>query len=175
MKKIIWLIIAGVVLAGILVFAYSVQNMERPYVFDANAFSGITVDELVEKMGTYSEKEDWVNKNSNGSFKLTTYMYDVDENHYEFVVYDNSVARVSVYSQKYWTGEGESFKYQIKKDILTMFDINLSDNAKQIENNGFTWRITSVSDTIDEITVQDIDSKGKTFGFVKITYNQKYF
>lgn len=175
-KKIILFIILGVVLIGVFRFAYLVKKSGEAHVFDANAFSGITTNELLDKMGDYSEKEEWVNETSKGSFNFTTYSYDIDGNHYEFIVCDDSVVRVSVYSQKYWTGEGESFKYQISKsEILTMFDIDLGNDAKQVVNNGLTWRISSVSDTITEIDIQDIDSKEKTFEFVKITYNQKYF
>lgn len=175
-KRIILFIILGIVLIGVFRFAYLVKKSGDAHIFDANYFSGITTNELIDKMGDYSEKEDWVNETSNGSFNLTTYMYDVDGSHYEFIIHDDSVVRVSVYSQKYWTGEGESFVYQLSKsEILTMLDIKLDGNAKQVVDNGLTWRISHVSDAIDEIDIQGIDSKAKTFDFVKITYNPKYF
>ena len=174
-KNIVIFVIIGIVLIGVLRLGYLGQKASETFIFDANSFSRVTTDELIEKLGECSEKEDWTNKTSKGTFNVTTYSYDLNGHHYEFLVCDDKVVRASVYSQKYWTGEGELFKYHLgKTDILTMIGVDLGDNSEQF-SNGLMWRISSASDTIEEINVQCIDSKEKTFDFVKITYDSRYF
>ena len=144
------------------------------FIEDVERFSRISMDELKDIMGEAVSEEIWTNKTSKGDFLVTTLAYDKDGNHYEFIIADNSVVRLSIYSEKYWNGTGEPFKYRgAKKDICKSFNVTLSDNAKLITDTNFAYRISPVNNKVADFNIQDID--GKTYGFVKITYNLNYF
>ena len=111
-----------------------------------------------------------------GDFKVTTFSYDKNNNHYEFIVTDNSVVRLNIYSNKYWNGIGENFKYSgNKQNMCKLFNIELSDNAKLTADTNYAYRISPVNDKIADFWVQDINTSSKTFGVAKITYNLNYF
>lgn len=146
-------------------------------IFHAPDYSRISSSELIEKMGEPTNIEEWNNKTLKGDILLTTYTYDSDEIHYEFVVAEDVVVRVTLYSSEWWNNEGEPFKYinEDKSDLRYLFGISdLGEHAK-VEDNNVNYRITQVSDKIARFNVIDIDSENKTFGLAKITYNLNYF
>lgn len=146
-------------------------------IFQAPDYSRISSSELIEKMGEPKSIDEWTNKTLKGDFPLTTYEYDSEDIHYEFVIAEDSVIRVTLYSSEWWSNEGEPFKYtnNDKSDTRYQFGISdLGDNAKAKDNN-VNYRITQVSDKIARFEVIDIDSENKTFGLTKITYNLNYF
>lgn len=162
-------------LCAILSACNSAIDSEPPVVIeDAEQFSNITKDELKAIMGEPVTEESWTNKTSKGDFDVITLLYDKDSNHYEFIIADDTVVRLSIYSNNYWNGTGDRFSvFGEKKDICKSFNITLGENVKKITDNNFTYTLSPVNDKIAEFDVQDIDSD--TYGFVKITYNLNYF
>lgn len=141
---------------------------------DAEQFSRITTDELKSLMGEPSSEEQWTNKTSKGNFDVLTWEYDKDSNHYEFIFADDSVVRVSIYSESYWNNTGNRFSFTgDKSSISKSFNVNPGDNVKKVTDNNFTYTLSPVNDKVAMFDVQDIDSD--TYGFVKITYNLNYF
>ncbi|WP_353106265.1 hypothetical protein [Acetoanaerobium noterae] len=152
-----------------------ISNHEVTPIFNANEYGKITSNELVQKMGEPSTKEDWVNKTASGEFSVTTYEYDKDGIHYEFIIADDKVVRITLYSNKYWNDEGYFFTYEKKLDMLHLFGITEFSDDFKIADNSASYRIRPVSDTIEDFWIPDMDSKNKTFGLVKITYDMNYF
>lgn len=141
---------------------------------DAEQFSRINNDDLKAIMGEPNSEEAWTNKTQKGDFNVTTLEYDKNSNHYEFIIADNSVVRLSIYSEDYWNNTGDRFSFTgDKKDIAKSFNIALGDNVKKVTDNNTTYKLSPVNDKVAVFDVQDIDSD--TYGFVKITYNLNYF
>jgi hypothetical protein len=141
---------------------------------DVEQFSRISVEELKNIMGEPVSEESWTNKTSKGDFQFTTLSYDKDSNHYEFIIADNSVIRLSIYSDNYWNKSGDRFLINGEKsDICKSFNITLGDNAKKTAGTNYAYTLSPVNNKIAMFDVQDID--GETYGFVKITYNLNYF
>lgn len=156
---------------------YQKSEKSVDVIFDASSVSRISVEDLISKMGEPIEKEDWINKTTKGNFDVSTYTYDKEGIHYEFIITENSVIRLNVYSNLNWNKAGDNFKYKQKnkEDILSLFGIVPNENAKKSADNGSTFRISPVSNTVADFNVQGINETDKTFEFVKITYNIKYF
>lgn len=176
MKKVFVLVIT-VLLCGICTACTSSsEDTTEPTVVieDVEQFSRISTEELKTIMGEPISEESWTNKTSKGDFNVITLSYDKDSNHYEFIIADDSVVRLTIYSSSYWNGTGNRFSIAgEKKDICKSFDITLGENAKKVTDNNFTYKLSPVNDKIAIFDVQDIDSD--TFGLVKITYNLNYF
>lgn len=154
-----------------------VKSEEVVPILNANDYSRISTSELIEKMGEPESIEEWTNKTLKGDFPLTTYAYDGEGIHYEFVVAENVVVRATLYSSEWWSNEGEPFRYsnKDKSDLRLLFGISdLGEHAKA-KDNVVNYKITQVSDKIARFNVIDIDSENKTFGLAKITYNLNYF
>ena len=141
---------------------------------DANQYSKISTDDLIGKLGEPISKEAWTNKTSKGTFELEIDSYDINSNHYEFIIADNTVIRLTIYSDQNWNGKGSLFSFNDKSQITSMFGIEPSKDSRTKDTNS-AYLISNVSDSIMTFNVQDIDSKNKTFGFVKITYDNNYF
>lgn len=141
---------------------------------DVEQFSRISTDELKNIMGESVTEESWTNKTSKGDFAVTTFSYDKDSNHYEFIVADDSVVRLSIYSGDYWNKSGDRFPITGDKvDICKSFGVTLGDNAKKTADTNAAYTISPVNDKIAIFDIQDIN--GDTYGFVKVTYNLNYF
>lgn len=141
---------------------------------DVEQFSRISTEELKNIMGEPNSEEAWTNKTSKGDFEVITLSYEVNSNHYEFIIADDSVVRLSIYSAGYWNRTGERFSFTgDKSNIAKAFNITLGDNAKKVTDNNFTYTLSPVNGKIGMFDVQDIDSD--TYGFIKITYNLNYF
>lgn len=176
MKKIFGLIIV-VLLCGICTACSSSSESTSESITiieDVEQFSRISTRELKNIMGEPVSEESWTNKTSKGNFDVTTLSYDKDSNHYEFIIADDTVVRVTIYSNNYWNNTGDRFSITgEKKDICKSFNITLGDNVKKVTDNNFTYTLSPVNDKVAMFDVQDIDSD--TYGLVKITYNLNYF
>lgn len=147
---------------------------EEQVIFDTMKYSRITKDELISELGKPNSKEKWTNKTSRGNFNLMILSYDIDTNHLEFIIADDSVVRLSIYSNAYWNNKGNRFKFNgTKENICKLFNISLGENATIKTDNNITYMISPVNDKIAMFDVQDM--KTNDFGFVKITYNLNYF
>lgn len=148
-------------------------------IFDASIYSGISKSDLFSKLGEANKIQKWNSKTTRGTFPVTTYSYeDKENNHYEFIIPDesDSVVRVTVYSSKYWTGEGENLEYKelsIDK-MLEILNIKPNNSTKVQADTGFAYRINPVNDNIKEVWFLDIEKEASNFGMVKITYNSNY-
>ena len=174
MKKILGFAIA-VLLCGICTACGS-SSKDTPesatIIEDVEQFSRISIEELKNVMGEPVAEEFWTNKTSKGD--VITLSYDKDSNHYEFIIAEDSVVRVTIYSNSYWNNTGERFSITgEKKDICKSFNVIPDDNVKKITDNNFTYTLSPVNDKVAMFDVQDIDSD--TYGLVKITYNLNYF
>ncbi len=141
---------------------------------DVTQFSRISTDELKTIMGEPVSTEDWTYKGSKASYNFTTLSFDKNNNHYEFIIADNSVIRLTIYSENYWNGTGNRFSYNVnKKDICKFYNVSLNDNAKLVADTNFAYKLSPVNDKIAVFDIQDMDEK--TYGFIKVTYNLNYF
>lgn len=144
-------------------------------VVDSSEFSRITSSELIDRLGEPVTIEDWTNKTSKGDFLVKTYSYDIDDNHYEFIVAEDSVVRLSIYSGKNWNGAGEDFSYSgDKSDIFEMFGITPDSDMKVKADTGYAYRISDVNSKVAAFDIYDL-TDSNTFATVKITYNLNYF
>lgn len=173
MKKIFLLVL---LVFSVILSACTSQQQEIEIIEDVTKYSRIASSQLLEIMGEPVSVEEWTNKTSKGDFSVTTFSYDKNNNRYEFIVADDSVVRLTIYSNKCWNGEGESFKYSgNKQNMSKLFNIELSDNSKIVADTNFAYRISPVNDKVADFWALDIDTNSKTFGMVKITYNMNYF
>lgn len=176
------LIVAFFMICGIVGATASRANKETAgstnaeVVEDVQQFSGISVEALKEIMGDPVAEEEWTNSTSKGEFPVTTLQYEKNSNHYEFIIAEDAVVRLSIYSNQYWNGTGDLFSYSgDKENILKMFNVDAGESARIETDNGVSYVLVSVNDAIAEFNVQDIDANAENFGFVKITYNANYF
>lgn len=170
-KKIILLSIATLIFT-LTLCGCNGGTTEKSQIIDANKYSGITSEELVKEMGEPEKIDEWNNTKSDGTkYPVKTYIYN--SNKYEFLVADNKVIRLSVYSDKYMTGEGEDFNLNSKEDIFPMLGIEPSDNLTNVVDNNVALRYQMVSDKIADVWLPEV--KDKSFSMVKITYDLRYF
>lgn len=146
---------------------------ETEVILDANEFSKISIENLIEKLGEPVRIENFVAPNGSAGFN---YWYDIQDNHYDFYVVDDKVIELIASSENYWTGQGALYKYnkKNKSDIAECFGIKLSANAKTDDKN-ITYIAEAVSDTVDKINVQNIVAADKTYGLIRIIYDNSYF
>lgn len=144
------------------------------FIEDVNQYSQITAEELISKLGEPTSRENWTNKTSKGDFEVETYSFDKNLNHYEFIVTDNNVVRLKLFSEKAWNHEGNLFFFKDKKEIPSLFGVEISKDAT-IENENRYYKATSVSNAIATFDVKDIRLINNTFASVEVTYNANYF
>ena len=153
--------------------ANSIETKKTQTIDDVTQYSNISVKELKELMGEPVLKDNWTNKTSKGNFKFTTFEYDKDTRHYEFIIYKKKVVRVTIYSGDYWTNDGNKFQYDGNvNSIFDMFNVVPDETARK-KDTGFAYVLTPVNDKIAKFHIQNI--KKQTFGLVKVTYNLNYF
>lgn len=112
---------------------------------DVQQFSGISVEALKEIMGDPVAEEEWTNSTSKGEFPVTTLQYEKNSNHYEFIIAEDAVVRLSIYSNQYWNGTGDLFSYSgDKENILKMFNVDAGESARIETDNGVSYVLVSV-------------------------------
>lgn len=127
--------------------------------FYKTATQTITVDELIAIYGEPEKREEWNYTNSqNTQIPLLTLFYE--DSTYEYVFYDNMLARINIYKPIKFNNENDLFKLfnLTKHDITTIKNIN---SAIRIYNS----------------SVPDFwcGFKNKTTEWIKITYNNNIF
>lgn len=103
--------------------ADSQQNIE--VILDVKQFAGISSQELIEKMGEPESTENWNYESFGLVYPITTYIYN--EGHFEFLVNNDHVVRISVLADSYFDPEGAPFTFTEKDDVLYMFGITPED------------------------------------------------
>lgn len=152
----------------------SSNNSEIKALIDVNKFARITSEELINLMGDPEEIEDMNYKSPNGNtYPTKTYYYN--ENKYQFLVIDNSVVRMNIFSEKYNDKDGRSFEFKDEESIFALFSIKTSKNIEKIKDTNYALRYHLVSDKIAEVWVPLMDKQKGIFDEIKITYNLNYF
>lgn len=172
-----WLMLKIVVAIIFICYVIAFINKKEvtvSFIDDVNQYSHISTEELISKLGEPASKESWTNKTSKGDFEVETYSFEKDSNLYEFIIADNTVVRLTLYSEKAWNREGNLFFFKDKKEIPSLFGVEISKDA-HIENENRYYKATSVSNTISTLDVQDIRIINNTFASVEVTYNANYF
>ncbi len=143
---------------------------EVSVVLDCSKFSNISAEELKNELGEPRNIEDWNNKTAKGEFPLQIYTYDFDGFYGEFILHENTVVKLRLFSDSEWKIEGNKFD-----NIFTMFGIVSSKNTKKIVDTGVTYKFSPVSDKVAQVDFYNYDKENKTFNMVYITYNLNYF
>ncbi len=139
-------------------------------VLDCSAFNRISVDVLCEKLGNPKGVEDWNNINSKGEFQMQIYTYDIKDFYAEFIIYEDTVVKLRLFSNSEWTIESAKFN-----DIFAMFGIEPGDDIRKTVDTGVTYKFSPVSDEVAEFEVYDYDKNNATFKIVYVTYDLNYF
>ncbi len=172
--------IIGVIFIGALCFGifqiiknpekYQMQEEEIPVVFDCSKFSRISADELRDELGEPKTTEDWMNRTSKGNFQMQIFTYDLEGVYGEFILYEDTVVKLHLFSDSQWEITGSSFD-----NIFAMFGIVPGKNIKRTVNTGVTHKFSPVSDKVAEIEVYNYDRENKSFDTVYVTYDLSYF
>jgi len=171
MKKVLLLICMVLLLAAC---GNSNETISKEDVLiDANQFAKITSEELVAILGEPESIEDYEWSVPKTGESIVGKLYIYKKNKFEFVLFDNSVARLNVYSGQYWGYDDSVIEFQSKEDIFSMFNIESNNNMKKIEDTNYALRFSPVTDTIADLWIQEIQEN--TLGIAKITYDLNYF
>lgn len=146
------------------------EQEKATMIIDANKFSRISPDDLVEILGEPETKEEWEYDSSNGqTYDAITWTYQ--SGNHEFLFIDGKVVRFTFY------GTGETYKD--KKQVLSLFGISPGADITLEADTGvaFRYRHVDQSAKIAEFWLTgDIgDDEEDSIGTVKITYDLKYF
>lgn len=178
MKKKIGLIIVLIVI-GTLAFGISriAQNPEQyqskkeiSVILDCSKFSRISADELKNELGEPKSVDDWKNTTSNGEFQMQSFTYDFEGYYGEFILYEDKVVKLHLFSDSEWKIEGSKFD-----NIFTMFGIVPGENARKTVDTGVTYKFSPVSDKVAQVEIYNYDKDNRTFDTVYVTYNLNYF
>lgn len=179
MKKVIKLVVLAIVVIFVIMVVKDISknpiqkketsSEEIQVILDADAYSRISSEQLIELLGEPKSTEDWNNENSKGTFQMQLYTYDLDGMYTEFILYEDAVVKIRCFATEPW---------EIKKDfdnVFKMFNITIKDSARKVVDTGVTYKFSPVSDTVAEFEVYNFDSEKHTFDSVYITYNLNYF
>lgn len=149
------------------------KNTAEP-VIDATRFSKINSAELIKIMGEPESIEDyeWAIPSTQKSIVGKLYIYE--KNKYEFVLFEDVVARLNAYSGVHWGYDESTFRFKTGKDVMESFGISETyRNMVRTDNTGYMERYKPVAEGIDEVEIYDIDKD--TFGSIHITYNSDFY
>lgn len=146
---------------------------ETSIIIDVTQFSRINSAKLIEIMGQPEIIEDfeWLVPSTNKNIAGKLYIYE--KNKFEFVLFDDTVARLNVYSGQFWGYDDSTMEFKKNDDIFHLFGIEPSEQLKKVGDTGYALRYKGVTDEIDDMWIQDI--KDKTFGVAKFTYDSTYY
>ncbi|UDK97131.1 hypothetical protein EYB33_12845 [Lysinibacillus sphaericus] len=146
---------------------------ETSVIIDATQFSRINSAQLIEIMGQPEIIEDyeWLVPKTNKNIVGKLYIYE--KNKFEFVLFDDTVSRLNVYSGQFWGYDDSTMEFEKNDDIFHLFGIEPSKQLKKVADTDYALRYKDVSEKIDDMWIQDI--KDKTFGIAKFTYDSTYY
>ena len=149
----------------------SASKKETEQLMDVSQYSRITSEELIAKLGDSEGKfeENWTNPGTGTEYKMTSYDYTLEGYYTEFLVIENEVVRMNIYSSD---NPENKFILSEPKDILSLVGITLRDSLNVVEENEGTARYSSVSDQVGEVWAT-LDNK--TVDILKVTFNLNYF
>ncbi|WP_438349937.1 hypothetical protein ACP8HI_04505 [Paenibacillus sp. FA6] len=142
-------------------------------IINASEFSRLSSQELIANLGEPEKIEDYGWKVPKSGESIVGKLYVYEKNKYEFILFDDSVARLNVYSGSYMGYSDDKFSFESKDSLFQMFGIEKGEHLKKIEDNTLTLRYSPVSDKVADFWINNIlDGK---FDLAKITYNLNYF
>ena len=147
---------------------------------DAMLYADIQTEELLKIHGEPDHIEKWNNKLGEKSYDMTIYLFESDEKlFYEFILDDETdqVVRMTVYSEKSWSGVGNNIEYSRKEmqALLSLLNIIPSNEAVVVADTGVAYRIKPVNDKVDDVWFLEFSDDDLSFGMVKVTFDSKYF
>lgn len=149
---------------------YKKQDKEISAILDCSKFSRISTNELKTELGEPKRIDSWNNQNSKGTFPMEIYTYDFNDFYGEFIIYENQIVKLRLFSNSKWEVEGSN-----ADNIFAMFGIVPGENAKKTVDTGITYKFSPVSDKVAEIEFYNYEKKNKSFDTVYVTYNLNYF
>lgn len=161
MKKLLF----GISVSALMLFGCGDGNVESAeenvdVLFDVTEYSRIGSDELITKLGEPSEIDaDYME----GSL----YEYEHEVGHLEFILHDDAVTRLNIWSNEVWSGEGEQLPYY-EVDTMKHFNVDATRDFK-VNETPTTMTISPVSDTVAEFSIELIDEDA--FDLLKVTYD----
>jgi len=156
------------------VFKKDKEEIKSQQIIDATQFSKINTKKLVEIMGKPQSINpyEWVIPKTGQSVVGDLYVYK--NNKYEFIVFNDTVTRLNIYSGTYWGYDESTFEYIKDESILQLFGIkDTNRDMRQTKDTGYLKRYERVTDEIYEVEIVEIQDT--TFGFAKITYDSNYY
>ncbi|MEK4425864.1 hypothetical protein [Solibacillus sp. FSL K6-1523] len=169
MKKFMFLVILMCFLAGC-----TESKEDVKVIIDTTQFSNISSEKLISIMGEPEKVEDyeWTIPSTQKSIVGKLYIYE--KNKYEFVLFDDAVARLNVYSGVYWGYDESTFQFKKGEDVIKAFGIlETYKNMARTVNTGLVEKYSPVAKGIDEVGIFEIDND--TFGMARITYNSDFY
>lgn len=170
---IILLIILGAIVGNDKNQSNKKEEKTAELVIDANQFSRISSSELIEILGEPEKVEDYTWKIPKTNESIVGKLYIYDRNKYEFILFDDRVVRLNVYSGQFMGNDDSKMKFESEDDIFAMFGIEPNKRFRKVADTNYALRYTPVSDKVAEVWVQEIN--GNEFDIAKITYNLNYF
>lgn len=148
----------------------SAPKVEVKQIMDVSQYSGITSNELTDKLGESLRKDEWIHKSNNGrKYHATSFNYEVDEYPLEIIVIDNAVVRINILTSE---NENNQFIIDVNKDIFALSGIKTNVNMKTLVEDTVTLRYSIDSDTVSEVLA---NLEGKEVSFLRVTFNSLYF
>lgn len=172
MKKIILLVLSLMLIVGCSSESEE-SNVNVEPIIDVNQFSRINSEQLVQIMGEPESISDfeWTIP-ATGEF-IVGKLYAYEQNKYEFILFEDEVARLNFYSGNYMGYDDSSISFKNENELFGLFNIVPSENFKKIADTNYALRYTPVSDKVAELWIQEIHDDG--FDIAKITYNLNFF
>ncbi|KEF40406.1 hypothetical protein M670_00432 [Schinkia azotoformans MEV2011] len=151
----------------------NVTTEKTEIIIDANQFSRISSDELINIMGQPQKIDEymWLVPSTGKKIPGKTYIYE--DNKYEFMVLDDTVTRLSVYSGTYMGYDESIMEFKNEEDLFSMFNIKPNDHVKKVGDTGYALRFSPVSDKVADLWIVEVEDN--KFGAAKITYNLNYY
>lgn len=171
MKRFLLFVLTVIALYGC---SDSIQGDDVEIIIDATQFSHLTSDELVSIMGEPESIEDyeWSIPKTNKSVVGKLYVYE--SNKYEFILFDDIVTRLNVYSGVYWGYDESTFAFESGKNVMKSFGItNTFKNMERKVNTGAVEKYEPVAERIQKVEIHDI--REETFGLIRFTYDNQYY
>src|SRR5690606_17230109 len=97
-----------------------IKENKNEVIIDVKQFSRISPDKLVEIMGDPESVEDFQWKIPKTGESIVGELYTYDNNKFEFIVLDNAVVRLNVYSGKWIGHSDEVFSFKNEESIFTL-------------------------------------------------------
>lgn len=171
MKKVLLLALAVFALFGC---SESTTESEVDVIIDTTQFSGVSSEELTNVMGEPESIEDYEWKIPSSGKGIVGKLYIYDNNKYEFLLFDDKVARLNVYSGVYWGYDDTTFSFNSGKEVMKSFGIiNTYKNMARTVNTGVVEKYEPVTEGVQVVEIHDI--KDDTFGLIRFTYDNSFY